>query len=112
VEGTTPLVHPRGAVGVVTRTPASEVAKYFLVRFPNGFDASLRRDQLDVLKHFKDRLGEVGRVSPSAPPSTRPTSDGSLGTASPTFNLESFIIYRCVAGSPAGRTGNFLCGSF
>ena len=50
------LVHPRGAVGVVTRTPAGAVEKHFLVRFPDGFETSLTRDQLDVLKHFKDRL--------------------------------------------------------
>jgi hypothetical protein len=43
------LVHPRGAVGVVTRTPAGEAEKHFLVRFPDGFEASLTRDQLDVL---------------------------------------------------------------
>src|SRR5437870_4331739 len=49
------LVHPRGAVGVVTRTPTSG-QNQFLVRFPDGFEASLTRAQLDVLKHFKDRL--------------------------------------------------------
>ncbi len=75
------LVHPRGAVGVVTRTPASEVEKHFLVRFPDGFEASLTRDQLDVLKHLKDRL---------------PCSD-----APPGFELEQFIIYRCIVGSRA-----------
>jgi hypothetical protein len=74
------LVHPRGAVGVVTRTPAGE-EKHFLVRFPDGFEASLSRPQLEVLKHFKDRLGD----------------DGSKNG----FNLEDFIIYRCVVGSRA-----------
>jgi hypothetical protein len=49
------LVHPRGAVGVVTRTPTGDQSK-FLVRFPDGFEASLPREQLDVLKHFKDRI--------------------------------------------------------
>ena len=33
------LVHPRGAVGVVTRTPARE-QKHFLVRLPDGFEFS------------------------------------------------------------------------
>ena len=74
------LVHPRGAVGVVTRTPAVEGEK-FLVRFPDGFEASLTKDQLDVLKHFKDRL-----------PDGRPDF---------TFELEDCIIYRCVVGSRA-----------
>ncbi|HWD18913.1 MAG TPA: nucleotidyltransferase domain-containing protein, partial [Verrucomicrobiae bacterium] len=50
------LIHPRGAVGVVTRTPASDEERHFLVRFPDGFEGSLTRQQFDVLKHFKDRL--------------------------------------------------------
>lgn len=79
------LVHPRGAVGVVTRTPAVD-GERFLVRFPDGFEASLEQDQLEVLKHFKDRLGE------SAPGS----APGGAG-----FDLESFIVYRCVVGSRA-----------
>ena len=39
------LVHPRGAVGVVTRTPAGD-EKHFLVRFPDGFEFSLQRAQM------------------------------------------------------------------
>jgi len=74
------LVHPRGAVGVVTRTPAIE-GEHFLVRFPDGFEKSLQRSQIEVLKHFKDRLGD--------------------GSSSSEFDLESFIIYRCVVGSRA-----------
>jgi hypothetical protein len=77
------LVHPRGAVGVVTRTPTGD-QNQFLVRFPDGFEASLTHDQLEVLKHFKDRLGESGAGVPPA-----------------NFDLESFIIYRCVVGSRA-----------
>jgi hypothetical protein len=75
------LVHPRGAVGVVTRTPASVEEKLFLVRYPDGFEASLARNQFDVLKHFKDRLLGAG--------------------TSPDFDLEQFIIFRCVVGSRA-----------
>ena len=74
------LVHPRGAVGVVTRTPAVKGENY-LVRFPDGFEKTLEPAQIEVLKHFKDRLGEGG-----------PASD---------FDLESVIIYRCVVGSRA-----------
>lgn len=74
------LVHPRGAVGVVTRTPAVEGEK-FLIRFPDGFEATLDRSQLDVLKFFKDRLGN--------------------GMSASSFDLESHIIYRCVVGSRA-----------
>jgi hypothetical protein len=53
------LVHPRGAVGIVTRTPCGN-EQHFLVRFPDGFEASLLRDDLEVLKHFKDRLDPAG----------------------------------------------------
>jgi len=82
------LVHPRGAVGVVTRTPTGD-QNHFLVRFPDGFEASLTRDQIDILKHFKDRLGESGARAATT------SGNGS------TFDLESFIIYRCVVGSRA-----------
>ena len=75
------LVHPRGAVGVVTRTPTGDQTE-FLVRFPDGFEASLTREQLDVLKHFKDRL---------------PGAESTAGD----FDLESLVIIRCVVGSRA-----------
>jgi hypothetical protein len=75
------LVHPRGAVGVVTRTPTGDQSK-FLVRFPDGFEASIVREQLDVLKHFKDRI-------PGAE------------TNAEDFDLEKLVIYRCVIGSRA-----------
>ena len=80
------LVHPRGAVGVVTRTPAV-AGEQFLVRFPDGFEKSFERSQLEVLKHFKDRLGDSAQ------------SNGVQ--AQPAFDLESVIIYRCVVGSRA-----------
>src|SRR5258705_13579119 len=79
------LVHPRGAVGVVTRTPAVAGEKY-LVRFPDGFEASFEFANLAMLKHFKDRLGD------GAPQNGMPDSG---------FDLEFFIIYRCVVGSRA-----------
>lgn len=80
------LVHPRGAVGIVTRTPAVPGEK-FLVRFPDGFEASLAPDQLEVLKHFKDRLGASASDTGIAAP--------------PGFDLEPFVIYRCIVGSRA-----------
>src|SRR5215831_13084620 len=88
------LVHPRGAVGVVTRTPTGD-QNQFLVRFPDGFEASLTRDQIDILKHFKDRLGE------NTTNVARGSENGSVRTPSPTFDLETFIVYRCVVGSRA-----------
>src|SRR5438094_717332 len=102
------LVHPRGAVGVVTRTPTGG-QNQFLVRFPDGFEASLTREQLEVLKHFKDRLGvaaDVSRrstVSPSPPPEERVGERRPIAKTTPAsaFDLESFIIYRCIVGSRA-----------
>ena len=88
------LMHPRGAVGVVTRTPTGE-EDHFLVRFPDGFEFSLQRDQMDVLKHFKARLDNV------LPASCRQTDQNCQQDAGSTFDLESFIIYRCVVGSRA-----------
>jgi hypothetical protein len=60
------LVHPRGAVGVVTRTPAV-AGENFLVRFPDGFEKTLERSQIEVLKHFKDRLWSAGGPRVLAP---------------------------------------------
>lgn len=80
------LVHPRGAVGVVTRTPTKGEG-HFLVRFPDGFEMALAREQLEVLKHFKSRLGDGAEAG------------GSVG--SPGFELESLVLYRCVVGSRA-----------
>ncbi len=75
------LVHPRGAVGVVTRTPTG-TDRHFLVRFPDGFEKSLAAGQFEVLKHFKDLLQ-------------------GQNPSQPQFDLESVIIYRCVMGSQA-----------
>ena len=105
------LVHPRGAVGVVTRTPAVAGEQY-LVRFPDGFESSFPPEQLEVLKHFKDRLGNGPRLSRAAAVTDadiRVTSleaqfadDIAAGqeTRAP-FDLEEFIVYRCVVGSRA-----------
>ncbi|WP_404421330.1 DNA polymerase beta superfamily protein [Nibricoccus sp. IMCC34717] len=74
------MVHPRGAVGIITRTPAGTETHY-LVRFPDGFEASFQSEQFEILKHFKDRFD-----SPSEE------------TA---FDLEDCVIFRCITGSRA-----------
>src|SRR5258706_12843587 len=84
------LVHPRGAVGVVTRTPTDDQSQ-FLVRFPDGFEASLTREQLDVLKHFKDRLRVAADVSRLISTPSGAESRSGL-TSAATFDLEQFII--------------------
>ncbi len=74
------VVHPRGAVGVITRTPVGIEVNY-TVRFPDGFEAALTNEQFEVLKYFKDRLDD-----PSG------TSD---------FDLKSLLIFSCITGSRA-----------
>jgi uncharacterized protein len=78
------LVHPRGAVGIITRTPAGTETHY-LTRFPDGYESSLVREQFEVLQHFKDRVGDATGAALSGQ----------------SFDLEAFVIYRCVAGSRA-----------
>jgi predicted nucleotidyltransferase len=75
------LVHPRGAVGIVTRTPCGEEQRY-LVRFPDGFEATLLPTEMEVLKLFKDRL------------------EGASNSLQD-FALEDHVIYRCIVGSRA-----------
>jgi uncharacterized protein len=74
-------VHPRGAVGIVARTPAGTEMLY-LIRFPDGFETSFTRDQFEVLKHFKDRL---------------PHAEGDASD----FALDVCVVYRVVVGSRA-----------
>ncbi len=96
------LVHPRGAVGVVTRTPAVPGEK-FLVRFPDGFEKALEHAQLEVLKHFKDRLGPPGQNN--GIPETGSPRQSAIGDrplpAPAAFDLETCILYRCIVGSRA-----------
>lgn len=78
------LVHPRGAVGVVTRTPTGAEDRY-LIRFPDGYEAALTLEQMEVLKHFKARLDDAAGA----------------GSTAGAFDLEACILYRCVVGSRA-----------
>jgi hypothetical protein len=74
-------VHPRGAVGVVTQSPADYWHSY-RVRFPDGFEASLRRQDLAILSHYKQ---------------------DAIASADPLreYNLFDHVIYRCIVGSRA-----------
>ena len=71
------LVCVRGAVGIIVKAPADNHHSY-RVRFANDAEASLHRSQIGVLK-------EVQRDK-------RDNSD---------FDLNRFVIYRCVVGSRA-----------
>ncbi|MBS0206044.1 MAG: nucleotidyltransferase domain-containing protein [Planctomycetes bacterium] len=75
-------LHPRGAVGVIVRSPG-DLDHSYRVRFPDGVDESLRRDEVVMLAHFKE--GEIGDVQIAATRS----------------NLYDRVILRCVIGSRA-----------
>ena len=46
------MAYPSGAVGVVVQAPL-DLDHAYRVRFPDGFEAPLRRDELVMLAHFK-----------------------------------------------------------
>ena len=77
--------HPRGAVGVVVQSPADYWHRY-RVRFPDGFEAALGRQDLSILSHYKQ--GAMGDGAGAAGPLAE-------------YDLFPFVIYRCVIGSRA-----------
>ena len=79
--------HPRGAVGVVVQSPADYWHAY-RVRFPDGFECSLKRQELSVLAQYK--RGEIGRGADAR-------AAGPLAE----YDLYRHVIYRCVVGSRA-----------
>lgn len=76
------VLHPRGAVGVVIRAPG-DLEHAYRVRFTDGIEESLSRDQLTMLARYKE--SEIG--------DTEITSDR--------CDLYERVIYRCVIGSQA-----------
>lgn len=80
-------VHPRGAVGVIVQAPADYWHSY-RVRFPDGFEAAFRRQELAILSHYK--AGEIGASA---------LGEGEHPLAE--YNLYDRVIYRCVVGSRA-----------
>ena len=80
-------VHPRGAVGVVTQSP-SDAWHSYRVRFPGGFEASLKRQELAILGHYQ--AGDIGRGASNV-------TGGPLAE----YDLYAHVIYRCVVGSRA-----------
>ncbi len=76
-------VHPSGAVGVIIQAP-SDYWHSYRVRFSDGFEVSLRRQDMDVLAHYK--YGEMLRPGADAPPE---------------IDLYKHVIYRCIVGSRA-----------
>jgi len=75
-------LHPRGAVGVIVRSPG-DLDHAYRVRFPDGVEDSLGRDEIVMLAQFQE--GEIGNAQVAAARS----------------NLYDRVIYRCVIGSRA-----------
>jgi hypothetical protein len=81
--GSTGLVlHPRGTVGVVVKAPSDHEHSY-RVRFPDGFEAPLKRNEVTMLAQFKE--GQIGDATHSVAHA----------------DLYQRVIYRCVIGSQA-----------
>ena len=76
------ILQPRGAVGVVVRSPTDKDHSY-RVRFPDGVEASLKQGELVSLARFKEGV----------------IADASI-TASRS-DLYDRVIYRCIIGSQA-----------
>jgi hypothetical protein len=76
------VVHPRGAVGVVVKSPTDHEHPY-RVRFPDGFESALKRNEVEMLARFLER------------------ESGDDGHAVSKASLHERIIYCCVIGSQA-----------
>ncbi len=75
-------IHPTGVVGIITASPADHLHCY-RVRFPDGYEASLRRHEIITLKDFQvTGLSDQFSILEQ-------------------YNLRECIIYRCVVGSRA-----------
>jgi predicted nucleotidyltransferase len=75
-------IHPAGVVGVITASPADHAHGY-RVRFPDGYQASLRRHEIITLKDFQI-AGLSDQYSILAQ-----------------YNLRDCVIYSCIIGSRA-----------
>jgi predicted nucleotidyltransferase len=75
------VLHPRGTVGVIVKSP-TDLDHSYRVRFLDGFEASLKQNEVTMLAMFKE--GEIGDNAHIA------QSD-----------MYERVIYRCVIGSQA-----------
>src|SRR5688572_21518483 len=76
------VLHPRGSVGDVVRSP-EDLDHSYRVRFPDGVEEALHADELVILAQYKE--GPIGDSQASA----------ARG------NLYDRVIYRCIIGSRA-----------
>ena len=75
-------LHPRGAVGVIVKSPA-DVSHSYRIRFLDGFETALKPSEIMLLAQYKE--GEIGDSTKAAART----------------NLFERVIYRCVIGSQA-----------
>jgi hypothetical protein len=75
-------LHPSGSVGVVIRAP-QDLDHAYRIRFLDGYEEALRRDEIVMLAHYKE--GDIG--------------DANIVTNR--SDLYARIIFRCVVGSRA-----------
>jgi hypothetical protein len=80
-------VYPRGAVGVVVQAPTDNTHTY-RIRLPDGAEATLHRHEFAIRKHFQ----QPGQAQ----------VDAMLAD----FDLDHYVIYRCVVGSRAYGLSN------
>jgi len=79
--GSGSLLHPKGSVGVIVKSPADNTHSY-IVRFPDGYEAAMKRKEFAVRKHYqREGLEAAGAVLEE--------------------DLYDYVIYRCVVGSRA-----------
>lgn len=76
------ILHPQGSVGIVVKSP-SDLDHSYRVRFLDGVEETLRRDEVVMLARFKE--DEIGDPQVTASRS----------------NLFERVIFRCVIGSRA-----------
>ena len=75
-------IHPPGVVGVITASPVDHQHCY-RVRFPDGYEASLRRHEIVTLRDYQ--LSGLQQTY----------------SALAEYNLQECVIYRCIIGSRA-----------
>jgi hypothetical protein len=85
-QGGSRAVHPRGAVGIVVKSPDDRTHSY-RVRFTDGMEEPIKPDDLVALAHYKNNVlkGES-------------SEEAKIALQNPLF---SRVILRCVIGSRA-----------
>ncbi len=76
------ILAPRGAVGEIVKAP-DDGSHSYRVRFVNGVEASLRRDELTIRKQYQQEAAQPGEETLAE------------------YDLYDFVIYRCIVGSRA-----------